>query len=357
MANGATTGAVAGAAGGAVTGAQIGSIVPGVGTAVGAVAGGVIGGIGGLISGSSADRQQANAEAWAAYNNQSQYNTSMANIQTGVAIAGLNAYLARQAGQTQAAQIKAAALYNSNMISLTTEYGVELLEDQLTQVWNAHSLDSTQIEMYRHREQGTLVANMGASGTLVEGGGNQAVLVDQRTQEAMDLAVIKNNADRSAADISNAIAQGRWEGKVAIQQTMWEGEQQAFAAMYNAEVQAVGSVGSAVIQSGADMYNAKQAFMTGGYDITNAAYNYEQQNKQAMVKGLFTAAASYGAGAYARKIPGSTGTIATSTNNYTSFGASPSLGASSPGTSIAWGGTPSLGINTPGTSAAWGIGN
>jgi len=346
-----TSSTVSGAASGAVAGSQI---MPGWGTAIGAV----VGGVGGFISGGAADRQQANAMAWASYNRQSQYNTSMSNIATGLAVAGLNAKLARQAGQAQAAQIQAAALYNSNLISLTTEYNVELLDDQLTQVWNAHSLDSNQIEMYRARERGTLVANMGASGTLVSGGGNQAVLVDQRTQEAMDLAVVLHNANSSAASISNQIAEGRWNGKVAIQQTMWEGEQAAWSAMYNAEVQAIGSVGSAVIQSGADMYNAKQAYMTEGYNISNNNYAYGQQQQQAMVKGLFTAAASYGAGAYAKKIPGGTPTTATGggssyTRSYSSFGGgSYNLGSHTGATPPTY----ALGANSPGSSLASGIG-
>ena len=116
----------------------------------------------------------------------------------------------------------------------------------------------------------------------------------------------------------------------------------------------MGTVASAVLQSSANMYNAKQTYMTEGYNITNSNYQYGEQQQQNMVNGLFTAAASYGAGEYARKVPGSTGTLATgspsaTTNNYTSFGATPKLGYMNRPYA------PNLG-STPGTSLASGLG-
>jgi len=326
-------GGIAGAAGGAVAGAQMGTIfgLPGM------VVGGVIGGIGGLISGNSAAAQHDNAAAWAEYNRQMQRGTDMYNIQSSLMIAGLNASLARAAGAAQSASILAAAKYNANIIGLTTDYNTQLLEEEMTRVWNDLDLDIRQIEMFRSRERGTMLADQAGSGTVMGEGSNAILVIDQMTMEALDVTIAEFGADRSAANISNQIAQGQWQGEVAIQQTMWEGEMAAYNATYNANLQATGAYASAVIQADANMYSSKQAFMAGGNNITQAEYQFDQTQTQNMIKGLFTAAATGAAASYAAKIPklpapgGAGSTLAT--NNYsTGFGQQVYLGQSGPQT-------------------------
>ena len=288
---------VSGAASGAATGFSMGG-------PWGAAAGAVIGGIGGYISGSSADSQFANQAAWADYNRYSQYNTSAFNAASSLAIAGMNARLARASGQAEAGQAIAAATYNANIIRLTTEHNVQLMEDELADVWEDHDLDLEQLTMFRARERGGIEADQAASGTVMGEGSNAAIVIDQRTQEALDASILQHGADRQASGISNQIAESRWQGGLAISQTIWEGNVAAASSVYSSEVQSRSALGSAILQANASMYNAKQAFMAGGNDINNAQWTFGQENTQAMVKGLFTAAATYGAGAYAAKIPG-----------------------------------------------------
>jgi len=306
MASARTGQTVSGAAQGAAIGSQI---LPGWGTAAGAV----IGGIGGFISGGSADAQFSNQMAWAEYNRQSQYNVDKYNINSSLSIAGMNAAMGLAAGKYNAQQVINSAYYNAEMTRMTMEYNEDLLDNELTRVWQDLDLDITQIEMFRARERGNMIADQAASGTTIGQDSNALVVMDQQTQEALDITIVEFGADRQAANISNQIAQGRWQGEVAIQQTQWEGEVQANSIMFNSKVQAFGTVAGAVIKADADMYSSKQAYMTGGYNQEQAKATFGAQNQQAMVKGLFTAAATYGAGAYARKVPGTTAAAKTYT--------------------------------------------
>lgn len=287
---------VSGAAQGAATGAMIGGVP-------GAVIGGVIGGIGGLISGGAADDSFANQMAWSNYNRQSQYNTDLYNINSSLMVAGMNAALSTRAARYNASNVLAAATYNAEIISATTVYNEELLDNELLRIWQDLDLDVYQIEMFRARERGNMVADQSASGTVIGDGSNAMVVRDQMTQEAMDISIVEFGADRQAANVNNQIAQGRWQGEVAIQQTMWEGQVQANSIMFNAKNQAAGTVMSAVIQADANMYSAKQAYMTAGYNQQQASYQFGQQNTQDMIGGLFSAAGTVAVGHYANKVP------------------------------------------------------
>lgn len=288
---------VSGAASGAATGAAIGAA----GGPIGAVGGAIIGGIGGLISGASADSQQKNRAAWAEYNRQSQYNTDVANIQSGLMIAGVNAGLAMATGRFNARNILNSAMYNAQMIRMTTAYNNELLDNELVRTWNDLGLDIHQIEMFRARERGDIEANQGASGTVMGEGSNAAVIIDQGAQEAMDINIVQFGADRKAANITNEMAQGLWQGEVAAQQTIWEGEVGAATTMNNARVQAFGGMATATLQAGAGMYNAKQALVTGGYNIDQANAEQSAVNKQSMIAGLFQAGSTAASSYYANK--------------------------------------------------------
>lgn len=288
---------VSGAAQGATTGFAMG------GGPWGAVIGGIIGGFGGLISGAAADAQFANQTAWAQYNNQMRYDTAMYNIDSSLAIAGLNAMASMQSAQINSQAAMAAAAYNANIISATVQYNTLLQNEELSRVWQAEDLDLEQLELYRQRERGAIVADQAASGTVIDEGSNAEVVISQDAQRAMDANIIMYNADAQAADIQNSIAQGRWQGQVAISQTMWEGQMSAYTTMANAKIQTgVGLLG-AQIQATANRYTAEQGLYAGNMNIFMGENAFSAQNTQNMISGLFQAGGSFATGYFANKVP------------------------------------------------------
>jgi len=295
MTSAATSSALSGAASGAVLGSQI---LPGWGTVIG----GVIGGVAGLISGSAADADQKNASAWAIYNNNMKLKTDLYNIDSETMLSNFNAASVMLSGNLAASSIKATADYNAAMTYFTTLHTDDLLEQELTQVWQDSNLDLTQLEQFKLREQGALVASQAASGTVIGSGSNAEAVIDQNTQRAIDSEVIMFNADRKAADISNEKAASLWKGQVAIDQILWEGQLQSYNTKANAAIQA-GTIGlTNRIRSKANTYTAYQNYNAGSNAVTVANSRFSSQQTQALVKGLFKAAASYGVGAYASKL-------------------------------------------------------
>lgn len=333
-----TSQTISGAAQGAAYGSAFGPVGTGIGAAVGA--------IGGLISGSSADAQFENQQAWAQYNLALRDKIAQANISNGLAISSLNASLDLAGAAIQSQQYLRAAEYNSRIIQATTMYNSLLLNEELDRIWEDEGLDLQQIENYRIRERGEIVANQAASGTVIGEGSNQEVIVDQGVQRAMDATIVSRDADRKAANIMNQMVQGLWQGQVAIDQTMWEGRNKALITTFNAGTRALGTLTTANIKATSDTYSRVLAYNQGQYDIYNTAQQYSYQQNQNMISGLFNAAGTYATIYAAQKVPGASETQSTQgTGAYlspqwdgsTTYRA-PWQGSNTPGTSLISGG-------------------
>lgn len=338
--------AVSGVAQGAAMGYSMGG-------PYGAIAGGIIGGIGGLISGGSADAQFANQQAWAQYNRTMRLNTARYNIKAGLSIASLNAASVKMAAYAQTQATDANVIYNSSMITATTNYNASLLNDQLSQVWEDEELDLETLESFRARERGIIIADQAASGTVIGEGSNAEVVISQQTQEAIDANIIMFNADRVAASIRNERAQTRWQGAVAISQVAWEGEIQNYITNQNANIQAGSILAGAAIQATAQNYNANQAFFTEGVNIQQNEAQFSMQNHQNMISGLFSAGSSATASYFGGKTPGQGAKATTSSGS--GFARSPIATNQYGSRSLNVGGTqsyalPSTSINTAGSS-------
>ena len=305
MANGASTGFVTGAVGGAVSGAAIGTMItPVIGTAIGAVIGGVAGGVAGYFSGSSSDASMASSASWANYNAQMQQNIDRSNANNQLMLTGMNAILAKNQASDQAELALDTAAYNISMIKATTDYNDDLMEQELSLMWESADLDLTLMENQRAVERGGIVANQSVSGTTIGLGSNADVVVSQKTQEALDATVVRHGADIQAAKISDARAQSVWQGEVAMREAAWQGEMGAWSAQTNANTQAISSLASAALGNSAAMTSSDYRYSSAVQGVSNAQDTHATQNDQALVSGLFSAAekaASYSASYYAGK--------------------------------------------------------
>lgn len=290
---------------GAAQGAAYGSMFGPWGTAIGAG----VGAIGGYIIGSGQDAQFENQQAWARYNLAARDKIAASNISNQLAISQMNAGLELASAAIQATAIKRNSEYNANIIYATTVYNSLLLNEELDRVWEDEELDLQQIENYRLRERGEIVANQAASGTVIGEGSNQDVVIDQSTQRALDATIVSHNADRKAANILNQRAQGYWQGQVAIDQTLWEGRTQAAVTVANAGMRAAGTLATANINAKAQDYSRRLALTQGTHDIMNATQTFSYQQNQNMISGLFSAAGTAASIYYKGKTP-STDTVA-----------------------------------------------
>jgi len=295
MPSGKLTGSIGGAAQGASTGFMVGG-------PFGAAIGAGIGLFGGFLSGSAKDAQFKNQQAWAKYNANMQYQTDLFNIKNNYALSAVGAAATMAAASVNATTIKYNTEYNAAMIYSTTQYNQELAEVEMTRLWEDQDLDLEQLELFRLRERGGIVADQAASGTVIDDGTNKEVVISQTAQRAMDANIIRYGADRKAADISNQMARSSWEGQVAIQQTMYEGELNAWNIMSSAQIQAGATMGAAELTKFTDTYSAKQKKWATGVGIQNNVATFNRQNYSQMTSGLFSAAGSF-AGSYFKNKP------------------------------------------------------
>ena len=296
MSNSRTSSAFQGAAAGAAAGSRTGNWW---GVAIGAVAGGAIG----YFSGSSIDSQRANQQAWARYNSSLQLNADLYNLSAQLSVARYNAQAAQYQAAFQARQQHEAINYNINLINTKTAYESQLFDDEIQKTWNAYDLDVQNIHMFRARELGSLVADQAASGTVIGEGSNAQIVIDQQTQEALDVSIAKFDADRTVADIENARARSQWEAGVAIQQMLWQGAAAEAGAAVNASLQAAGGASAALLNAGAGRYDALQHSYMRGIAMQMGAYRYSAENNAAITRSLFSLAGTGVSHYYGNKTP------------------------------------------------------
>ena len=290
--------------------------------------------IGSISQASSASSQSDNRLAWGRYNAQMQYNTSMGNIKANTMIAGLNFGAAKQVaamqGQVAAAQFKLAeqsaemelhkARYNAGLIVNTTQYNNSLLDAEIADVWEEADLDILHLSNQRAREQGALVAQQGASGTVIGEGSNADVIIDSKTQGALDEFVVRRGAADKVNDINNQISKSLYEGQLAIHQLTFEGRLNEFNIMQGARanymnaqmgaastlIQGAAQYGSAMIGAAADRQSAQYALQSG---MQGAQFDYDtNQNtiRNNLTNGLFSSIGMGVSTYYGTKQPQST---------------------------------------------------
>jgi len=305
MTSASTSGAFSGAAQGAVTGAMIGG-------PAGAAIGGVAGGILGLFGGKAADRNQKIRREWMEYSKEIQYMTDMFNLDVQSAIAAFNAKSVMLSAKADATLAYKNATYNMGVIAATTQYNNALVQEELEDLWEDEELAQEQLALFAAREKGTIVANQAASGTVIGEGSNRDIVVGQMTQRALDSEIIKFGADRKAAVLANAQAKGTWEGQVAINQAMWEGEMAASRSMMQAATTAAGIGANAAMGRVAGEWNAEHNRLMADAGIAMDQANFNNQQTQNLVNGLFSAAGTGAQLYYFNKNPRSITTPGTS---------------------------------------------
>ena len=259
-----------------------------------------------IVGHNSAKKQneaQAAANTW---NASMGYSTALGNIQASNMIGRFNAMAATQAGRISAQAYMAGAEMNADIIRATAAYNDSLLATEEEQLWDALELDVELMRNERLRERGTMLAIQSVSGTVMGTGSNADAVTDQMTQEALDLFVMRHNADIGAADLLNARAQGLWEADMQAKKVMWEGQLAAITTQANANMGAASQLATTAISGAANLISATNARDS---QMASGSLQYAQNNMQAqsnLVTGLFGAAQTGVAAYYSGKTPGST---------------------------------------------------
>ena len=261
-----------------------------------------------IVGHNSAKKQneaQAAANTW---NASMGYSTALGNIQASNMIGRFNAQAAVQAGRISAQAYMMGAEMNADIIRATAQYNDSLLATEEEQLWDALELDVDLMRNERLRERGTMLAIQSVSGTVMGTGSNADAVTDQMTQEALDLFVMRHNADIGAADLLNARAQGLWEADMQAKKVMWEGQLAAITTQANANMGAASQLATTAISGAANLISATNARDS---QMASGSLQYAQNNMQAqsnLVTGLFGAAQQGVAAFYAGRTPSPTQT-------------------------------------------------
>jgi hypothetical protein len=204
----------------------------------------------------------------------------------------------------------ASILANASLIQQTQEFNDLLYEQGVIETWTSANLDLELLGYQRARERGAIIANQGASGTVIGEGSNRDVVVDQMTQEALDKYIIKVGADQKVRDLTNARLQSKYQADMEIKKLAYEGRIENRNAILSTKF----AVAEEKATAGID-YVTNMALATMGYtaDSDSADNIYDANNaksKANLTAGLIGAAGTMGSAYFNAKAAG-TDTILT----------------------------------------------
>jgi hypothetical protein len=245
----------------------------------------------------SGGAQAKTQRAWEQYNANRAYSTAVQNAASYRAISSINAKLATMRGQMQAEAAWTTTLFDVELIKATSEYNSGLLDRQLEELWDAEELDQEILANTRAVERGQIVAKQASSGFAIGEGSHKEVVIDQRTQEALESFAIAHNADIQARSILNAQSQGQWQAHMAIQKTLFKGMTASISALASSSLEGAAMQTQGILQSQAQITSAASA-REAGIQLSNANYSTNKaRNWNNFASGMFNAASS-AAGAY-----------------------------------------------------------
>ena len=253
----------------------------------------------GAVSTSQANKRNAQlTNEWAQYNAAVAQGVGRANAQSARDFAVLNASMATLGAQTEAAIAVKAAEYNAGIRLQVAEYNARMIEKEIPLIWDQANLDIFNLGQEMDQLIGSNRAMYGASGVRLDEGTPLDVEISNRTQEAMEVAIIRHNADVAAARLVDQAAMSRWEGQVEAGQIMYEGRMSGALSLARGTMQAGGMLAQGSYDSAMIKYNAavNSNQITWGGKIKAA--DYRAAGDRALVDGMFNAA-SRGAQAYA----------------------------------------------------------
>lgn len=275
-------------------------------------------GVGSSIMGaSSQNAQNKTQKKWNEYNATVQYSVDVNNIKAQQMITEVNAAMTMFAADATNQANDALIEYNVGVIRTTALYNDLLAEEDLANMWSQAELDMELIGLQRARERGSIEAAVSASGTVMGTGSNADVIVDQKTQEALDLFVVRTGADQKASQIANSRMQGLYEAEQTIKKIEYEGRVNSLSTKLDASMRSSAMLTEGVIRNIADLTSAETRRQTG---VSSANLQYRQNKSQIssnLVSGIF-GSVGQGFSAYMdTKQPGSAPTTTSETSNRT----------------------------------------
>jgi len=243
----------------------------------------------------------ANQGSYQKYEAQRQYEVSISNIRAQQAIAKANAASVASGSKFKAEMVEDEALFNANMIKATTAYNDELLDYEEELLWEQADLDLDLLARRRAVERGTIKAQQSASGTVMGEGSNAEVIIDQKTQEALDAFVVRRSADTAARKIQNQRAQNVWQGEMAIQKTLYQGKLSKLSTQYSGTAQANSILAQSGIKAKADKISAGFSRDSGFSSGRNTTQAGKDASWNRLTSGLLSAGAQAASTYYGNK--------------------------------------------------------
>lgn len=246
--------------------------------------------IGSALYSSSAQRSEGRrAQQYARYNAAQQRQWGQDQAWMSLFATQYNNAIRSKQAQTNARLSRAQVEYNIDVLRSVSLYNSLAIDEEIDSMYNASELSREMAHVEAAKAKGMVVANQGASGTLIGEGSNAEVEINMMAHEALVDLAMETDAKTRGAELLNAKAQGQWQTELAIVQQKYENELNIAGMISNANSQNSSAMINGVMEawgawkSGA---NSAQATLYGGQQV---AANLNTRATQTMVKGFGSA--------------------------------------------------------------------
>jgi hypothetical protein len=243
------------------------------------------------ISGYATNKNNQKAsEAWGNYNAQQAALQGYHTSEQIKALGFINAGLARTAGAAESAAVQAEAAFNAALKKQIGYYRASLLENEVTNIWNALGLDLVYLENDTKQLKGSAMTYYAAAGVDPNEGSPVEAYIDIEAQKMLEESVLRNNAHVAIGEVRNAQAQHIWNGEAEAAAIASRATTQSALATMRGELSGLGYLAQSAFDADMALYSGGVRSSQTSSAASHQAGQFGAAATNSITDGIFKAA-------------------------------------------------------------------
>lgn len=240
------------------------------------------------VSGANANITQE----WGEYNAEVAQENAAFNAAAIEELGWINNQFLQLSTEAQAVATEELGIFNASLRILAAEQNTQLLEKEAGLVWEKQGLDQFLLGQEVSKVIAASRNAYAGAGIEVNVGAPVDLLIDQKTQAALESHVIRYNAEIAMDKLLDAAAIGEWEAEMEATSIIYSAKSSADLMRTNAEIAGIQNS----IQTAFDVFIINKTGDATSASVLHSASNQANQivarGNQLMINGLFNAGTS-----------------------------------------------------------------
>lgn len=241
------------------------------------------------VSGANAHQTQE----WGEYNAAIAQQNAAFNAVAIEELGAINIQFLELSAEAQASATEKLGYFNAGLRLLAADQNTELIAKEVGLVWEQQGLDQFLLDQEVSKVVGASQNAYAGAGIEISVGAPVDLMVDQKTQAALESHIIRHSADIAMDKLMDAAATGKWEAEMEAASIIHSAESSADLTRVNADIAGLQNT----IQTAFDVFTINKTGDATSASVLHSASNSANQivarGNQLVVNGLFNAGNSF----------------------------------------------------------------